>query len=292
MIPGFLQVLIPNWLRAGGAVAIFVIVYFYNPAGLLVNPVKFTNQISRKDTDLVGEEPASSQDEEKDVKRVLSDVHLIQNGKLNLSTPDVTEVHGIQLIEDGLADDLLKFYLAAETGMRVEVQSIRIELLRVISCPLRDECVDFHAPVLETSFIIPLSDQFSSYELTPPQSKRESTWLLQGPEIQNFSVQLVYPDYKLCLFKIVVVMRDIATSKTSRIESGMYGGLRTPNGNEGGCWNFEQWIPTSQPKAPRSVVFSDGISKSAYSILISRPSSLSDLMKKEKHFATKYKEGA
>jgi hypothetical protein len=34
MIPGFLEVTISTWLRAGGALAIFVIVYFYAPAAL------------------------------------------------------------------------------------------------------------------------------------------------------------------------------------------------------------------------------------------------------------------
>jgi hypothetical protein len=34
MIPGFLQVTVSNWIRAGGALAIFVIVYFYSPAAL------------------------------------------------------------------------------------------------------------------------------------------------------------------------------------------------------------------------------------------------------------------
>ena len=34
MIPGFLQVTVSNWIRAGGALAIFVIVYFYAPAAL------------------------------------------------------------------------------------------------------------------------------------------------------------------------------------------------------------------------------------------------------------------
>jgi hypothetical protein len=34
MIPGFLQVQVSTWLRAGGALAIFVIVYFYAPAAL------------------------------------------------------------------------------------------------------------------------------------------------------------------------------------------------------------------------------------------------------------------
>lgn len=35
MIPGFLQVTIPKWLRAGGALAVLVLVYFYNPAALV-----------------------------------------------------------------------------------------------------------------------------------------------------------------------------------------------------------------------------------------------------------------
>ena len=34
MIPGFLTIEIPKWLRAGGALAVFATVYFYNPAQL------------------------------------------------------------------------------------------------------------------------------------------------------------------------------------------------------------------------------------------------------------------
>tara|TARA_B100001964_G_C14253798_1_gene611261 strand:- start:3758 stop:4369 length:612 start_codon:yes stop_codon:yes gene_type:complete len=34
MIPGFLQVNISGWLRAGGALGVFAVVYFYNPAEL------------------------------------------------------------------------------------------------------------------------------------------------------------------------------------------------------------------------------------------------------------------
>lgn len=37
MLPGFLDVVISTWLRAGGALAVFVIVYFFSPAQLLVN---------------------------------------------------------------------------------------------------------------------------------------------------------------------------------------------------------------------------------------------------------------
>lgn len=35
MIPGFLRVTVSNWIRAGGALAVFVLVYFYNPAALV-----------------------------------------------------------------------------------------------------------------------------------------------------------------------------------------------------------------------------------------------------------------
>ena len=40
MIPGFLQVEIGAWLRAGGALAVFVVVYFYNPAALVTAETK------------------------------------------------------------------------------------------------------------------------------------------------------------------------------------------------------------------------------------------------------------
>ena len=35
MIPGFITISISNWLRAGGALAVFAVVYFYNPAALV-----------------------------------------------------------------------------------------------------------------------------------------------------------------------------------------------------------------------------------------------------------------
>jgi hypothetical protein len=37
MTPGFLQITISNWVRAGGALAVFVIIYFYNPASLVAS---------------------------------------------------------------------------------------------------------------------------------------------------------------------------------------------------------------------------------------------------------------
>jgi hypothetical protein len=38
MTPGFIQVSISNWLRAGGALAVFAVVYFFSPAALVANP--------------------------------------------------------------------------------------------------------------------------------------------------------------------------------------------------------------------------------------------------------------
>ncbi len=35
MIPGFITIEIANWVRAGGALGVFVVVYFYNPAALV-----------------------------------------------------------------------------------------------------------------------------------------------------------------------------------------------------------------------------------------------------------------
>ena len=37
-IPGFLEVELNSWLRAGGAIAVFVIVYFFSPASLITTP--------------------------------------------------------------------------------------------------------------------------------------------------------------------------------------------------------------------------------------------------------------
>jgi len=35
MVPGFLEVAISTWLRAGGALGVFVVIYFFNPASLI-----------------------------------------------------------------------------------------------------------------------------------------------------------------------------------------------------------------------------------------------------------------
>jgi hypothetical protein len=36
MIPGFIQLTISSWVQAGGALAVFLIVFFYSPAALVV----------------------------------------------------------------------------------------------------------------------------------------------------------------------------------------------------------------------------------------------------------------
>jgi hypothetical protein len=40
VIPGILEIVLPNWVRAGGALSVFVIVYFYSPAQLAVRAAK------------------------------------------------------------------------------------------------------------------------------------------------------------------------------------------------------------------------------------------------------------
>jgi hypothetical protein len=36
VIPGFLEVRFRGWLRAGGALAVFIVLYFFNPAGMMI----------------------------------------------------------------------------------------------------------------------------------------------------------------------------------------------------------------------------------------------------------------
>lgn len=38
MIPGFVEVNLPSWVKAGGALAVFILVMYKNPAGLIVPP--------------------------------------------------------------------------------------------------------------------------------------------------------------------------------------------------------------------------------------------------------------
>lgn len=37
MIPGFITISVSTWLRAGGALAVFAVVYFYNPAAMVTS---------------------------------------------------------------------------------------------------------------------------------------------------------------------------------------------------------------------------------------------------------------
>lgn len=45
MIPGFLSVTVPKIVRAGGAIAVFVLIYFYNPASLSTKGVEVTDKV-------------------------------------------------------------------------------------------------------------------------------------------------------------------------------------------------------------------------------------------------------
>jgi hypothetical protein len=45
VIPGFLAVQVSTAVRAGGAMAVFVVVYFFTPAGLVSNPVEPTPEV-------------------------------------------------------------------------------------------------------------------------------------------------------------------------------------------------------------------------------------------------------
>lgn len=38
ILPGFIDVSFKNWLRAGGALALFLVVYFYNPTDAIIGP--------------------------------------------------------------------------------------------------------------------------------------------------------------------------------------------------------------------------------------------------------------
>ncbi len=46
MIPGFISLSVSKWLRAGGALAVFAVVYFYNPAALVRSAPSQTNIIN------------------------------------------------------------------------------------------------------------------------------------------------------------------------------------------------------------------------------------------------------
>jgi len=46
LVPGFIEVNVSKWLRAGGAIAIFVLVYFFSPADLVTEPARSTKEDS------------------------------------------------------------------------------------------------------------------------------------------------------------------------------------------------------------------------------------------------------
>ena len=46
LLTGFINVEIPNFLKAGGALAVFVVVFFYNPASLVVDKGTVTGVVS------------------------------------------------------------------------------------------------------------------------------------------------------------------------------------------------------------------------------------------------------
>ena len=66
LVPGFLEVNVSTWVRAGGALGVFVVVYFYNPATLIVrateqSPTAPTSEDVRPALDaMVHEFPAMS----------------------------------------------------------------------------------------------------------------------------------------------------------------------------------------------------------------------------------------
>lgn len=66
LIPGFLQVNVPPYIRAGGAIAVFVIVYWFNPPQLINPPSPdatmqhFSEAMQRGDSALAGNEPSAA----------------------------------------------------------------------------------------------------------------------------------------------------------------------------------------------------------------------------------------
>jgi hypothetical protein len=60
MIPGFLTLSVSTWLRAGGALAVFVIVYFYSPAGLTGVKVKTDQDVEIEKPVVQGAQPSQA----------------------------------------------------------------------------------------------------------------------------------------------------------------------------------------------------------------------------------------
>jgi hypothetical protein len=47
MTPGFVQITISSWVRAGGALAVFAIVFFWNPASMVAPPQQVPSPIGK-----------------------------------------------------------------------------------------------------------------------------------------------------------------------------------------------------------------------------------------------------
>ena len=60
MIPGFLTITVSKWLRAGGALAVFAVVYFYSPAGLTGVTVKTEQDVEIEKPVVQGAKAASN----------------------------------------------------------------------------------------------------------------------------------------------------------------------------------------------------------------------------------------
>ncbi|MCI0558143.1 MAG: hypothetical protein MN733_06580 [Nitrososphaera sp.] len=54
MIPGFISVQVRRAVRAGGALAVFVVLYFFSPAALVLNPSDISTVVPRPQTQIPG----------------------------------------------------------------------------------------------------------------------------------------------------------------------------------------------------------------------------------------------
>jgi hypothetical protein len=91
MIPGFLTVEISKWLRAGGALAVFVIVYFYSPAGLTGVKVK-------TDQDLEIEKPIVRLYGEGEQNVAVLQLARVVHAQSTSTLPDLNVTHVDQLL--------------------------------------------------------------------------------------------------------------------------------------------------------------------------------------------------
>ena len=104
MIPGILNVTIPHFLTAGGALAAFIIVYFYSPAELAVRKLPIENHYVAPESVLVGQRD--------DAKRLFE----ASSSQYSSGLGNLTDVIGVnnKLLEAELA-------LSSAPGSRVSV---------------------------------------------------------------------------------------------------------------------------------------------------------------------------